>query len=48
MLKSKEEVMKQIIELKTKKMFERDNKIILIPHRKVDRNRIKKLKATNI
>ena len=37
------EIMKQIIILKKKKMFEKNNKILFLPHRKVDDSRIRKL-----
>ena len=40
-LKSREETMKQIVNLKYQKIIERNNKILFIPHKKIKENIIK-------
>ena len=43
-INNNKEIMKQIIILKKKKMLEKNNKILFLPHKKVDDNKIRKIK----
>ena len=43
-INNNKEIMKQIIILKKKKMLKKNNKILFLPHKKVDDNKIRKIK----